>query len=132
MIDFSGGRALLEYNLDLSSQWKKDFKETKYLGGSVRGDWGAAVSRTASVGATVLTLEDLEAIRDLRRLATHPGICHVRTPDGSSYSADVQVSETESYRQSGHAAEFSISITRVDPEELDGVAYTEWIATVEE
>lgn len=132
VIDFSGGRALLEYNLDLSSQWKKDFKETKYLGGSVRGDWGAAVSRTASVGATVLTLEDLEAIRDLRRLATHPGICHVRTPDGSSYSADVQVSETESYRQGGHAAEFSISITRVDPEELDGVAYTEWITTVEE
>ena len=129
VIDFDGGRSLLEYNIDLSSTWKKDFKETKYLGGAVRGDWGAAVSRTASVGASVLTLEDLDAIRSLRRLATHSGICHVRTPDGSSYSADVQISETDSYKRNGQVAEFSVSITRVDPEELDGVTYADWVVT---
>ena len=132
VIDFGSGQVRLAYNLELSNQWKKDFKETKYLGGSVLGDWGPAVSRTSSVNASVLALDDEDTIRDLRRLAAHSGICHVRTPDGSSYSADVQVSENESYRRAGRVAEFSVSITRVDPEELDGVTYQDWIVTEEE
>ena len=67
------------------------------------------------------------ADRNISVLAIHPGICHVRTPDGSSFSADVQVSESQSYSSGGKAANFSLNITRVDPEELDGVSYAQWI-----
>jgi hypothetical protein len=64
----------------------------------------------------------------MRRLATHTGICHVRTKDGSSYAADVQVSESYSMSDGHKLASFSLSITRVDPEELDGMTLAEWNA----
>ena len=127
VIDFDGDRVVLQYNIDVSNSWKKDFKETQYLGGSVKGDWNASVSRTARVNAVSVTLDELSTIQAMRRLAVYAGICHVRTPDGSSYAADVQVSEDQSYSSGGMLASFTISITRVDPEDLDGVLYTDWV-----
>lgn len=126
IIDFDGGRVLLEYNSDLSSSWRKDFTETKYLGGSVQGDWNAAVSRTGTLTAAVVT-DDEDTISTLRRLAVHTGICHVRTKDGSSFTADVQVSESRKQGTAHKIAEFSLSITRVDPETYDGIAYDDWL-----
>jgi len=126
IVDFGGEQILLEYNMDLSASWQKDFEETKYLGGSVQGDWNPAVSRTGSVGTTSIVTEDQDTIRGLRRLAVYPGICHVRTPDGSSYAADVQVSETRAMGQGSRLANFSLAITRVDPEGLDGLTYEQW------
>ena len=131
VIDFGTGQVRFAYNMELSNQWTKEFTETKYLGGSVKGDWGPAVSRSSNVSASVLSVDDPDTITDLRRLAAYTGICHVRTPDGSSYSADVQVSETESYTRAGKVAEFSITITRVDPEELDGQTYADWYVAPE-
>jgi len=68
--------------------------------------------------------ENNETIKSLRRLAVYTGICHVRTIDGSSYAADVQVSEEHSFDT--FANEFSLTITRVDPEGLDGILETDW------
>lgn len=128
IIDFDGGRILLSYNPDVSNSWKKDFKETKYLGGAVQGDWNPAVSRTSSVNSVAITATDQTTIEAMRRLATHAGICHVRTRDGSSYAADVQVSESYAVSNGNKLASFSLSITRVDPEGFDGMTLAEWNA----
>ena len=118
IIDFNGERLALPYNLEFSNSWEKDFEETKYLNGHVVGDWNAAVSRSGSIDA-VLERNDAR-IATIRDLAAWNGICHVRTPDGSSFSANIEVSESMSY--STKARNYSFNITRVDPEEYEGVA----------
>lgn len=127
IIDFGTGRVLLEYNTDLSHSWAKDFKETKYLGGSIQGDWNPAVSRTGTINA-VVTADDTETIEIMRRLATYAGICHVRTKDGSSYAADVQVSESYAQDNAHRIVSFNLSITRIDPDGYDGMTLAEWEA----
>lgn len=129
IIDYGGGQIRLLYNITMSSAWKKDFKETKYLGGSIQGDWNAAVSRTGSVGAVAITLTDQRLIEEMRRLAVYPGICNIRTRDGSSYHADIQVSESYNYKNEHKIPTFSLSITRIDSEELDGMTLEEWNAS---
>lgn len=126
VIDFDGNQVLLNYNVDLSSQWDKDFTETKYLGGSVQGDWNPAVSRTGSISATAITITDQEMIRNMRRLASYSGRCHVRTKDGSSYEADIQVSEDRDHEDYDKIATFSMTVTRVDPEAPEGLPLELW------
>jgi hypothetical protein len=117
IIDFNDNQLSLPYNLSLSNTWKKDFTETKYLNGHVVGDWNAAVSRTGSIG-TVL-LEDDARVLLVRELSTYTGVCHVRTPDGSSFNADIQVAETSSY--DSRVRTFTLNMTKVDPEGFEGV-----------
>lgn len=131
IIDSDEGRVLLQYNIDLSNQWDKDFEQTQYLGGSVQGDWNPAVKRKTSVSAEVITLTDQGTILAMRRLATYAGICHVRTKDGSSFAADVQVSEKSDHDKYGTRVSFSLSITRVDQEALDGITAEEYFLTGE-
>ena len=123
IIDFDGDQVRLPYNLTVSSSWTKDFQETQYLGGSIQGDWNPAVSRKGTISTVSIASEDHETIMAVRRLARYAGVCHVRTPDGSSYAADVQVSET---RNLGKLASFELSITRVDPDSMDGLPYSVW------
>lgn len=123
IIDFGGESLLIAYNVQLSNRWAKSFKKTEYLGGAVKGDWNPNVTRSGSVNAVIRTA-DLEQIQKIRRLAEYNGACHVRTQDGSSYAADVQVSGGQSYSKAGKVEEFSLTITRVDSEELDGYEYT--------
>lgn len=132
IIDFDGDQVLLYYNVDLSSQWDKDFTETQYLGGSVQGDWNPAIDRTGSISATVITITDQETIRKMRSLATYAGVCHIRTRDGSSYEADVQVSEERDHEDYDKIATFSLSVTRVDPEGFEGVPIEMWQEEQEE
>ena len=132
IIDFGTGRVELEYNVDVSNAWSKDFKETKYLGGSIQGDWNPAVSRTSSVGAVAIVAEDPQTIEAVRRLAVYPGLCHIRTKEGSSYPADVQVNESYAVSNGHRIADFSLKITRVDSEELDGMTLAEWQASHQE
>lgn len=132
IIDFGTGRVELEYNVDVSNAWSKDFKATKYLGGSIQGDWNPAVSRTSSVGAVAIVAEDPQTIEAVRRLAVYPGLCHIRTKEGSSYPADVQINESYAVSNGHRIAEFSLKITRVDSEELDGMTLAEWQASHQE
>ena len=118
IIDFNKEQLILPYNLELSNSWEKDFDETKYLNGHVVGDWNAAISRKGSINAVLQRDDARNAI--IRDLAAWNGVCHVRTPDGSSYSANVEVSESLSY--SSKSREYTLSITRVDPEGYEGVA----------
>ena len=116
VIDFDNQRLELPYNLELNHSWSKDFKETKYLNGHVAGDWNAAVSRTGSITTMLLKTD---ARRDIiRDLAAYSGVCHVRTPEGSCFSANIQVTESESY--STKATRFTFNMTRVDADALEG------------
>ena len=126
IIDFDEGQILFVYNIDLSHSWKKEFQETKYLGGSIQGDWNKGVSRTTSLSIEATADEDQELIQAMRRLATNTGICHIRTKDGSSYSADIQVSEKYAQNTAHVIVVFDLQITRIDPEELDGMTLAEW------
>lgn len=132
VIDFGTGRVILIYEIDLSNSWSKDFTETKYLGGSIQGDWNPAVSRTTTVSAVAVSADDQVTIESMRRLAEWAGICHVRTKDGSSFAADVQVSESYKQNNNQRLVSFSLKITRVDPEGYDGMTLAEWEATQEE
>lgn len=124
IIDFGKDQVTLRYNLSLSNSWSKDFTETKYLGGAVQGDWNPAVSRTGSLKATVSIQEDPfmdnpeATVEAMRRLAVYAGICHVRTPDGSNYYANVDVQEDREEKWVTTLAKFSLNITRVDPPEV--------------
>lgn len=99
---------------------------TKYLGGSVAGDWNTAVERTGTIKTRVAVQYDPELLSSMRRLANYSGICHVRTPDGSSYAANVNVSEDREEKKINMISSFSLDITRIDSEGFDGVTYTEW------
>lgn len=126
IIDYENGQVQLMYDITLSSGWDKDFQETKYLGGHIQGDWNPAVSRSGNVGGAVATVKDQETIQAMRRLADSAGICHVRTRDGSSYAADVQVSESRDMGQDVVRAEFTLNITRVDPEGYEAMTLADW------
>lgn len=132
IIDFEGGHIRLYHNLDLSQSWDKDFKETVYLGGSVQGDWNPAIIRTSSLSTTVIRLTEMDSILQMRRLAVSPTECHIRTPDGSSYTADIQVSESSGTDTRNLIYDYSLKITRIDTERLDGLTLEEWQAQHEE
>lgn len=131
IIDYGGSELEVRYNMELSSSFGKSFEETTYLGGAVKGDWNAAVTRSGSIKAVCEVAADPEVVEKVRQLATYAGICHVRSKDGSSYAADVQVSDEQSYDTAGKVFKFSMSVTKVDPEGLDGMTLAEWEAQQE-
>lgn len=126
IIDFGDDKVILPYDLSLSYKWSKDFIETQYLGGAVQGDWNPAVSRSGSVKTRVSVQDNPEVLEQMRRLATYAGICHIRTPDGSSFAANIDVSEDREERKINMLASFTLDITRVDPEGFDGMTLAEW------
>jgi hypothetical protein len=127
VIDFGTDSVALRYNADLSNTWAKDFTETQYLGGSIQGDWNPAVSRSGTFSA-VTVADEIDMIESMRRLAVYTGICHVRTKDGSSYSADVQVGDAYRQDTAHKLVTFDLKITRVDREDYDGMTLEEWQA----
>ena len=122
IIDFGTDRVELYYNVDTTHTWKKDFVETKYLGGSVQGDWNPSISRSGDISAITMNLFEEDVIKALRRLAEYSGICNVRTLDGSSFHANVDVTETNPHEKYGMISQFTLSITRVESEGYDAVA----------
>lgn len=128
IIDFNGLKIELPYNLSLSNKWTKDFTRTEYLGGSVVGDWNPTVTRDLTVTATTIATKDSDTAQKLRVLAEYTGICHIRTPEGSSFSCDIQISENRS-GETANIVEFSLTIQKVDSQSLDGMTYEDWEAS---
>ena len=127
VIDFGDNQAIFPYDLSLSNKWTKDFTQTKYLGGSVEGDWNPTVDHTATVKTRIAVKHDSDLIDVMRKLAMYSGICHVRTPDGSSFAANVDVSEDREEKKINMLASFTLEIKRVDSAGLDGMTYSDWI-----
>lgn len=124
VIDFEGDRVELPYNLTLSSTWAKDHKRTTYLGGSVVGDYNRAVTRDVSVGtALIRNIDEATAIK-MHDLAMAPTHCHVRTPDGSSFEADVQVQENRAYSSAG--IEYTLTVQKTDTTGFDAMTLADW------
>lgn len=128
LIDFADAQIQLYYNVDVSHSWNKDFKKTKYLGGSIVGDYIAGVERTGSINAVSVPIMEPDMITAMRKLAEYEDNCHIRTKEGSSFTAAVQVSEEDNHDKAGFVRSFSMSIEKVEPVELDGMTEEEWEA----
>jgi hypothetical protein len=126
IIDFGTDRVELQYNMDFTSSWAKNFETKSFLGGSIKGYWREGVTRSGSVSAVAVPAYDTEIVEAMRRLSEYVGRCHVRTPEGSSYTADVQCQEDWAHDQAGKIVSFSLAITRVD-QAMDGMTYEEFI-----
>lgn len=125
IINVNGDQIELPYNIELSNSWSKDFQRTKYLGGSVQGDWNPAVTRDLSAKTVLLRGRDLDQQLAMRDLAGYAGIAHIRTPDGSSMACDVQVREAMDYKSK--RVSYTLAVQAIDPQRNDGMTLDEWI-----
>lgn len=91
--DWAGGTLELPYNIGISDSYKKDVDIRQHLDGDTDGYWNSAIERTASLNSDVIRLTQGQDIIDARQLARYSGPVFVRTPDGSAYEADVQVTD---------------------------------------
>ena len=124
LFDFDEGEQIsLPYNIELKNEFEKDFKRTRYLNGSLQGDWNAGVERDTTL-TTVIEKTDNVSMAAVRELAAYAGICHVRTPEGSSFDADVQVSESGEY--SSALITYELKCQRIDPEGEAGMTLADW------
>lgn len=127
VIEFNGQTLELAYNVQPDSTWTKDFQRTVYLNGAVTGDWNPGVTRDINVGYTGMTVDDVDQMKLMRQLAAYPGICHIRTPEGSSLYADIQVSESLPY--DSIIASYTLSVQAVDAQGMDAMTLAEWKET---
>lgn len=125
IVNFGEGSFQILYNVDLSTNWTKDFRETRYLGGHIQGDWNAGIHRDSTINSVILREDDEETAIMFRRMAEYPGLCHIRTLDGSNYYADVQISESIPHDETPTNS-YSFKITRVDSDGYDGIELSEW------
>lgn len=125
-IDFDGNQLELKYNAELSNTWTKQFTATRYLGGSIRGDWLEGTQQEANVNGIVLRDIDQDTYKMLRALGDFSGICHVRTTDGSNFTANINVQIGSTYNSPGHPESVTLTITRVDNPRADGMTLAEW------
>lgn len=124
VIDVNGEQIELPYNISLQNSWTKDFKRTTYLGGSVKGDWNPAVTRDLTAGTVIVRGDDIDRQISMRNLAGYAGLAHIRTPDGSSVAADIQVRESMSYDSA--TVTYSLAIKVIDPDQPEGMTLDEW------
>ena len=124
VIDWEGKQVILPYNIDIDNDFKKDFERTVYLGGSIQGDWNPGVTHDISISCDWTRDDDVNRIELMNDLALYAGICHVRTPEGRSVSADVTV--RSSVKNEKRTISYTLSVSVVDPEGLDGVTLDAW------
>ena len=127
-VDFDGNSIDLPYDISLSNTWSKDFTTTKYLGGSIEGDWTPGVNRTGSYKVRIPVEQDRDIVYKTRLLADFAGVCHIRTPEGSNFYANVEVQEDREARWVNRISSVSLSITKVDAIREDGMPYADWNA----
>lgn len=132
VIDFDGEQLVLPYNVSLNNTWNKDFTQTKYLGGSIQGDWNPAVEKSVSANTVIPVEIEPDNIQLLRRLAIYPGVCHVRMPDSSSFTANVDVRDNREEKWVTEVSKVSLEIKACDSEGFDGMTYAEWLEEISE
>lgn len=125
IIDFNGIRVEIEYDIDLSDKFEKDYEETVYLDGSIEGNYGKSVKRKTNIGTSVVT-DDIELIQELSRLCDYSGPMHIRTKDGSSYWANVDVQRDLASDTAHKIAKFTFNVQRHGAQDYDGVPLEDW------
>ena len=91
--DWAEGSLELPYNISISDKYAKDVEIRKHMNGETDGYWNQNITRKASLNSDVIRLNNQEDIIRARSLARYPGAVFVRTPDGSAYEANVEVSD---------------------------------------
>lgn len=91
--DWAEGSLELPYNLSVADKYKKDVDVRMHMNGSTDAYWNQNISRSASLNSDLIYLEQQDEIALARQLARYTGAVFVRTPDGSAYEADVQMSD---------------------------------------
>lgn len=91
--DWAEGSLELPYNLSIADKYKKDVDVRDHMNGSTDAYWNQNIRRSASLNSDMIYLDQQDEITLARHLARYTGPVFVRTPDGSAYEADVQVSD---------------------------------------
>ncbi len=91
--DWAGGTLELPYNISIGDSYKKDVEIRNHMDGGTDAYWNDNIERTASLSSDFVRLDQQTDVALARQLARYPGAVFVRTPDGSAYEADVQVSD---------------------------------------
>lgn len=91
--DWATGSVEFPYNLSIGDAYKKDVEFRSHLDGGIDGYWNQNIERNGKLSTDVIRLEQQEDIDKTRALARYAGPVFVRTPEGTAYEADVQVSD---------------------------------------
>ena len=91
--DWAEGYLELPYGVQVADSYSKSVDIRHHMDGSIDGYWNENVERKGSLSTSVIKLVQPTEIEMARKLATYTGAVFVRTPDGSAYPADVQVSD---------------------------------------
>lgn len=113
--DWPYGYLELPYNIEISDGYKKSTAQRLHLDGVNNVYWNDGVTRTARYTSTLVRLDSQEQVAAARQLARYPGSVFVRTPDGSAFEADVQITDMSTNYP---LQNFSLSITEVSPSGL--------------
>lgn len=91
--DWTGGFLELPYNLSVADTYKKDVDIRQHMDGSVDGYWNPNITRTGKLCTDLVKLMQQEDVERARELARYTGPVFVRTPEGTAYEADVQITD---------------------------------------
>jgi len=127
-IDFNGFTLPVKWNVNLDSSFTKRFQKTVYLGGSEEGDFLKGVDREGTITSVQMTEQDVDDIATFRQLAKYSGLAHIRSKDGSSYWANVNVSDGLDYDTCRMYKSITLNIEACDNKKLDGLTQAEWEA----
>lgn len=111
-IDWEDNYVELPYNITIQDGYTKDVDIRKHMDGTQDGYWNSSVSRTGALGSTLVQLWQQESVDSVKALARYTGAAFVRTPDGSAYTADVQV--TDVTPDGNRLTTVAISATEID------------------
>ena len=110
--DWPYGTLELPYNIEIADSYSKSTARRLHMDGVNNIYWNEGVTRTAKYSSQIIRLDSQQDIAAARQLARYPGSVFVRTPDGSAFEADVQISEMSTNYP---LQLFSLSITEVSP-----------------
>lgn len=104
-IDFNSQYIELPWNLTVGDAYTKDFEARAHLGSDTpQGYWNENITRQASFSTDVLRIQERSQIDTLHALARYAGSAFVRTPNGSAYQANIDVSGLDETYNSGFVA----------------------------
>ena len=92
-IDWDGYYFESRYSVSVSDSYQKSVDIRQHMDGSVDGYWNSNIMRKGSLSTDVIELIQPEQVARARQLGRYAGVAFVRTPDGSAYEADVQVTD---------------------------------------
>lgn len=92
-IDWGSGESVdLPYNLQMKSQYDKNYEMHTHLDGTTSGHWNPGFKKTDNFTTKLVRIDDNLVANKLRALGEYSGPAFVRTPDGGAYQANVTVS----------------------------------------